>query len=396
MARQLGGVNHTMLRAAFIGSGNLHDMTFASGSPFFMRRALERRVEPALVIDDPWPRWFLGAKSVATTATVGRFHADWSPRLTALAGARTVARVRAARPDIVFALMASPLAHLLVDEFRVVHASDTTLHAMFGYYNSFDKFSASTRRGGEIIEAKVLRGAFLSVFASDWARQSAIRDYGVPPAVAHDIAWGANVDNVRGAARKLPAGELRFLFNGVDWKRKGGAIAVSTIAELTRRGIPARLDVIGHRRCHEGRADTRQRHLPRLYRQDDRDRREQIQSPLRRRNLFLVADPGGMFRHLLRGSGAPRPAMHRYRDGRRAGGCPSRRYRPAFAAGCARRGLCRRHHGIDIVAARLRSDVARGAGRCGGAAELGYLGGKGGRRRFPTLVRRGLTPPFSR
>src|SRR6185437_9729595 len=47
------------------------------------------------------------------------------------------------------------------------------------------------------------------------------------------------------AARKLPAGELRFLFNGVDWKRKGGAIAVSTIAELTRRGIPARLDVIG-------------------------------------------------------------------------------------------------------------------------------------------------------
>lgn len=220
-------------------------MTFASGSPFFMRRALERRFEPALVIDDPWPRWFLGAKSLATTATVGRFHADWSPRLTALAGARTVARVRAARPDIVFALMASPLAHLLVDEFRVVHASDTTLHAMFGYYNSFDKFSASTRRGGEIIEAKVLRGAFLSVFASDWARQSAIRDYGVPPAVAHDIAWGANVDNVRGAARKLPAGELRFLFNGVDWKRKGGAIAVSTIAELTRRRIPARLDVIG-------------------------------------------------------------------------------------------------------------------------------------------------------
>ena len=220
-------------------------MNFASGSPYAMRRALERRVETALVVAEPWPRWFLATNRALRDLSAGRRDAEWSPRLTALAGARTVARVRAARPDVVFALKASPMAHLLVDEFRVVHVSDTTLHAMFGYYAGFDQFSARTRRGGEIIEAKVLRGAFLSVFPSDWARQSAIRDYGVSPDRALEIAFGANLDPVEVRPRTVPAGEWHFLFNGIEWGRKGGQVALDTIAELTRRGVKCRLDIVG-------------------------------------------------------------------------------------------------------------------------------------------------------
>lgn len=233
------------MRAAFVGSGNLHAVEFASGSPFFMRRALERHFETALVVDTPWPRWFMLANGVGVGTSGGRFHADWSPRVTALAGGRTLARLQAAKPDIVFALLASPLAHILVDTFRVVHVSDTTFRAMFGYYDSFDKFSAATRRGGEIIEATVLRGAFLAVFASEWARLSAIRDYGVPHRRTRVIAMGANLDPMEMAPRSSLSREVRLLFNGVSWRRKGGQIALDTVAELTRRGIACRLDIVG-------------------------------------------------------------------------------------------------------------------------------------------------------
>lgn len=210
-----------------------------------MRRALERHFESVIVVDDPWPRWFLAANRMLLRASKGRYDLTWSPRFTALAGRRTAARLRAAKPDIVFALKASPLAHVLVDEFRVVHCSDTTLRAMFGYYGSFDTFAPRTRRGGEAIEAKVLHGAFLSVFPSDWARQSAIHDYSASPARALEIASGANLDPIAATPRRLPPGELRLLFSGPSWIRKGGQIAVDTVTDLTRRGIACRLDIVG-------------------------------------------------------------------------------------------------------------------------------------------------------
>ena len=42
-----------------------------------------------------------------------------------------------------------------------------------------------------------------------------------------------------------PAGSCRLLFIASDWQRKGGDIAVATLAELRRRGIDAGLTIVG-------------------------------------------------------------------------------------------------------------------------------------------------------
>jgi len=233
------------VRAAFVTAANPRRIEQLSGTHYYMLRALERRFNMVSVIEQPWPNWFVPVGRGLKLLSAKQFDYGWSPSFTGLAAQNTIARLRAAKPDIVFAVLVSPMTHQLVREFRVVHISDTTVRAMVGYYEGFTKLSRFARSGAERIEAKAIREAFLSLYPMRWAVDSALKDYGANPDRTLEIAWGANLDNGYAQPRTLPAGELRLLFVGVDWKRKGGQIAVDTVAELNRRGVACRLDVVG-------------------------------------------------------------------------------------------------------------------------------------------------------
>ncbi|HEX3756275.1 MAG TPA: glycosyltransferase family 4 protein, partial [Rhizomicrobium sp.] len=45
--------------------------------------------------------------------------------------------------------------------------------------------------------------------------------------------------------RERAADACRLLFVGVDWRRKGGDIALAVAEELRRRGLPAELEIVG-------------------------------------------------------------------------------------------------------------------------------------------------------
>ncbi len=106
---------------------------------------------------------------------------------------------------------------------------------------------AVTRRG--------LQRAMLWCYPSDWAIRTAL-DYGLPGGSdrIERIEFGSNLFSEPTAAiaesRRFAAiaerGHLRVLFVGNrDWQLKGGDVAVATVADLRRRGLEARLDLVG-------------------------------------------------------------------------------------------------------------------------------------------------------
>jgi glycosyltransferase involved in cell wall biosynthesis len=85
-------------------------------------------------------------------------------------------------------------------------------------------------------------------FSSQWAADSAVRDYGADPTEVSVIPWGCNIDDVpaselRPAARR--GATCRLLFIGIHWLRKGGDVVLAAGELLEERDFPFQIDFVG-------------------------------------------------------------------------------------------------------------------------------------------------------
>jgi len=130
----------------------------------------------------------------------------------------------------------------------IVYSSDTTWADVIDYYPEFSSLSALSKLEGEKIEAAAIRRADAIAYPSEWAASSAREHYKADPAKIHRLAFGANLDVVptRDQALQHPlTSSIRLLMVGVDWERKGGAIALECLQSLLASGIDAFLTVVG-------------------------------------------------------------------------------------------------------------------------------------------------------
>lgn len=132
----------------------------------------------------------------------------------------------------------------------VINFSDATFAIMLDYY--WFRQKNGMRSQGNACEEYALRHSDVIIRASDWAAESVIRDYGGDASRVHVLEFGANLDD-RDIRESAPwtGGPLNILFSGVDWSRKGGAVAVDTVRLLRERGYDARLVVVGPRQIPE-------------------------------------------------------------------------------------------------------------------------------------------------
>ncbi|MCE0498754.1 MAG: glycosyltransferase family 4 protein [Methylacidiphilales bacterium] len=92
-------------------------------------------------------------------------------------------------------------------------------------------------------------GAF---YSSEWAGASAVGDYETPRHKIHVVPFGANLNDPPASReveklieQRLDDQTVHFLFVGVDWKRKGGQLAVEMVRQIVSHGINAKLDIVG-------------------------------------------------------------------------------------------------------------------------------------------------------
>lgn len=150
--------------------------------------------------------------------------------------------------DVIVAVVAAGIVPHLNTNLPIVYISDTTLRLMAGYNPEFSNTFAFQIRTADRLERVSISKCSQFVYPSEWAADSAVRDYGAGREVTHVVPFGANLDVVPSreqALRNRGCGECRLLFVGVNWEQKGGDVAFETLVELERMGLRTTLTVVG-------------------------------------------------------------------------------------------------------------------------------------------------------
>ncbi|WP_334383149.1 glycosyltransferase family 4 protein [Bradyrhizobium sp. AZCC 1577] len=203
--------------------------------------------------------------------------------------ADAVRRIRAVSPDIVLAPAGSTFAWSVPNGVPLVYASDATFRLVEDYHPNYRNLSRAARETAERLERDTIARADLLLYPSEWAAESAVRDYGADRARVRIIPWGANLevapdrDSVLGCRKPGPC---RLLFIGANWEDKGADIAVETLAELRDRGVETELAICG---CTPPRPVTQQglTIIPYLDK-NDREQRKRLDELYRDADFFLL------------------------------------------------------------------------------------------------------------
>jgi hypothetical protein len=135
---------------------------------------------------------------------------------------------------------------------KLVHLVDAPVQSLFEYYTEFSNLTLQNRFEASMLTRKAFRRADLIVASSDWCKCEAVRHCGVSPDKIAVVEFGANIDAKdipAGLTKRLAVGDdpLNVYWSGVNWVRKGGAVAFDCCRELIARGIDVRFHITGMR-----------------------------------------------------------------------------------------------------------------------------------------------------
>jgi len=151
--------------------------------------------------------------------------------------------------DLFFSLSSQPIAYFKSKK-PIVFYTDATFAQMIGFY--FNNMSQESIKHGMLIEKQALENTNLAIYASQWAADSAIKDYGINPEKIKVVPRGANIvcnrtytDIKKIVQEKLKGDVVKLLFVGVEWYRKGGDKAYEIVKYLNDNNIKAELHIVG-------------------------------------------------------------------------------------------------------------------------------------------------------
>jgi glycosyltransferase involved in cell wall biosynthesis len=173
------------------------------------------------------------------------YNYDYSVINSRRIGRQLTATIKNNRCNLIFAALSSIQIAFVETTIPIVYLSDTTFKNMIDYYPGFSH--PLSRWEGNLLEQRAVSKAKKLIYPSEWAAQSALKDYGAPPEKVHIIPFGANLDwlTSRPGSRGRKDQKCNLLFVGKDWRRKGGDLALAALEKLEERGLPAQLTIVG-------------------------------------------------------------------------------------------------------------------------------------------------------
>ena len=249
MENELSTQTGRRLKIAYVASYNAKDVNNWSGTGAAMARLLEKHIGDIEYIDSLSVReniFDILTKKTIKLFTNKRYATDRTEKASRQFAQTVDEKIAGKEFDLIFSPGTIPVAWLKT-KIPIVFWTDATFSSMVGYY--FNDLSKGAIRNGNKVEKQALENCRLAIYCSPWAANSAINDYGVDPNKVHIVPFGANIENGATAefSIKKAAGPVNLLFVGKEWERKGGSIAVDTLFELEKAGIPATLTIVGCR-----------------------------------------------------------------------------------------------------------------------------------------------------
>jgi glycosyltransferase involved in cell wall biosynthesis len=217
-----------------------------SGTPYFMTKTLQVKFPELLPVHVPRPAWLQRLRRVTLKATAGRIDLFWNQALAQWNANNIASQLKAKGVDVALCIGNAPLSAFLAEQLPTIHVSDATVPLMRDYYAEFSRLPKIVARSAWQLDSMSVLRSRASLFSTEWAARSAIRDYGADPFRVHAIAWGANIEAQESSDDRAPPADVcHLVFIGVDWDRKGGSIATATALRLSAAGHPVKLHVIG-------------------------------------------------------------------------------------------------------------------------------------------------------
>lgn len=179
------------------------------------------------------------------------YRADRSPEF-GRSYARQISEQLNPATDILFSHSSTLMSYLKTNKHKVIY-TDATFASMINYYDYFSNLSQQYIKEGNQMEQLSLDSSSLAIYSSQWAADSAIKDYNADSDKVKIVPFGANIstqkislEEIKDILKKRNTDVCKILFLGVDWFRKGGDIAIDAVRYLNEElRQPAELHIVG-------------------------------------------------------------------------------------------------------------------------------------------------------
>lgn len=225
------------MRIAYLSDYNPNDISIWSGTPYNVFHALQEEHEvtwigQGIIEGAKWHHRMLGRKNI--------FHPE---NYTKEIGRILSEQISAGNFDAVITCTYHFCPYLKVD-IPVIFYSDVTFDLFKGFFRNKD---ISYHRLAFQTEKKCLENVDAIVYASEWARRSAISRYGIPDDKVKVIEFGANIpcDAITHVSSVKDDSVCNLLFVGRNWNNKGGQTVLDAYKILRDKGLKCRLTIIG-------------------------------------------------------------------------------------------------------------------------------------------------------
>jgi glycosyltransferase involved in cell wall biosynthesis len=242
------------LRIGFVSIQDATDVATWSGTPFHMLTQMRAQHVDVEVLSPLRTRakLALAPLKLISRARDESVTLDHFPLVLRAYARQIESFVRKRSIDVVFSPSTIPVTLLRCGK-PIVTWTDAVFHAMVDYYGkAFAHMTPAAVARGKWQEETALRNCAVAVFGSTWALEGAARltdagklrvlPFGSSLPMRHTAA---DVARFAAEKRSIRKNQCELLFVGVNWERKGGAIAVETARLLNDAGIQTRLRVVG-------------------------------------------------------------------------------------------------------------------------------------------------------
>lgn len=149
--------------------------------------------------------------------------------------------------DYVFVVAGSTLLPFIKSDKPIIYMSDAVFSRMKDYY--FIDINSTVEKNGNLFEQISIDRSSAVILSSQWGYEGALEYCKSNKEKIHMIPFGANIDiDDRTSLKRKIDDVVHIVFIGVDWKRKGGDIAVETVRYLnTNSKLKFELDILGGR-----------------------------------------------------------------------------------------------------------------------------------------------------
>jgi glycosyltransferase involved in cell wall biosynthesis len=242
------------IQLAFVTPYDARDVRSWSGTPYHMAQAFAKESSSVEYIGplkkELFSKLSLNSKKSAYKLLGKKYLTDWDKPI--LKGyAQQISKILSQKKtDFALSTVSYPFAFLESDV-PFGFWCDATYAAMIDYYQTYKHLCSDSIQTGLALEKSIFQKSKLAIFGSDWAAQSAINAYQVDASKVHVVPMGANhecnrnTQDIEDIIRARSQNQCNLLFMGVEWERKGGAVALEVAQKLNKSGLKTELTIVG-------------------------------------------------------------------------------------------------------------------------------------------------------